>query len=117
MLSLIGPQEKLKMKGSSGTEGVWKPDIVVAVENAGELQGDYGFLLSMLSPKGSLQALSIQPEGSKHHTGRLEKIIKYYRDEGLYSTFSCIDSSSIESGAKMEYQYYKVVSLIQISYL
>ena len=92
---------KTQLKGEAGSERAWKPDVVIPIENAQELQGDYRFLLSMLSPKGSLQALSIQKDESLHHKERFEKIIQYYRDEGLYSTFSCIDSSYVESGAKM----------------
>ena len=92
---------KTQLKGEAGSERAWKPDVVIPIENAQELQGDYRFLLSMLSPKGSLQALSIQKDESLHHKERFEKIIQYYRDEGLYSTFSCIDSSSVEAGAKM----------------
>ena len=92
---------KTQLKSEAGSERAWKPDVVVPIENARELQGDYRFLLSMLSPKGSLQALSIQKDESLHHKDRFEKIIQYYRDEGLYSTFSCIDSNTIEAGAKM----------------
>lgn len=84
-----------------GLERAWKPDILVPVKYSQQLQGEYRFLFSLISPKGSIQALTVQTDDKcqrDHH--RLAEIIDYFRAEGLFATHARVEAQSIGQGVR-----------------
>ena len=86
-----------------GKERAWKPDILVPVGDGRELRGQYRLLLSLLKPKGSLQALLVNSEDrpTPSNQTHLEEIITYFRAEELFATHSKVDAQSIAHGTSM----------------
>ena len=88
-------------KPTDGLERAWKPDILVPIKYSGQLQGEYRFLYSLISPKGSIQALSVR-SGQTHGDDdkRLTQIIDYFRAEGILATQSTVEATDLRAGTE-----------------
>ncbi len=86
---------------SEGLERAWKPDILIPIKHTQQLQGEYRFLLSLVSPKGSIQALSIKTHEHNPDTNRLSQIVDYFRAEGLLSTHASVGAPTIGDGTEI----------------
>lgn len=92
---------KVQTTQTEGMERAWKPDILVPIKYSQQLQGKYRFLLSLVAPKGSIQALTIKSKTNEPDVDRLSEIIHYFRAEGLFATQSVVDADSITRGTEI----------------
>ncbi|SMF76669.1 amino acid permease [Pseudobacteriovorax antillogorgiicola] len=86
---------------TEGMERAWKPDILVPIKYSQQLQGEYRFLLSLVAPKGSIQALTVRSKNRAPDNKRLAEIIDYFRAEGLFATHALVDSNTIDHGVEI----------------
>ena len=95
---------------SEGLERAWKPDILVPIKYSQQLQGEYRFLLSLVAPKGSIQALTVKTVGRNPDTTRLNQIVQYFRAEGILSTQATVDANTLGQGTEIAVSILKEVS-------
>lgn len=83
-------------------ERSWKPDLLVPVTNRAQLDGNFRFLRSMTSPKGSLQVVGV----ARNHRAEvdflddLREVTSEFRDDGLYSTATVLESDDLVHGVR-----------------
>ncbi len=84
-------------------ERAWKPDILVPVTQVAEVHGEYRFLRSLASPKGSLQILSLNVDGevSDQDAKMLEEIALDFQGDDLFTTHASLDADSIVEGVAL----------------
>mgnify|MGYP003683317005 CR=1 FL=1 len=92
---------QVQRRQAEGMERAWKPDILVPIKYSQQLQGEYRFLLSLVAPKGSIQALTVRTKTYSPDSNRLNEIIDYFRAEGLFATQSIVDAESITHGVEI----------------
>ncbi|NRA67882.1 MAG: Na-K-Cl cotransporter [Pseudobacteriovorax sp.] len=88
-------------RAAEGVERAWKPDILVPIKYSQQLQGEYRFLYSLVSPKGSIQALTVRTPKSYPDSKRLSQIIDYFRAEGILATKAIVEAPNIGAGTEM----------------
>lgn len=77
----------------------WKPNLLVPVENAAELRGDFHLLLDLSRPEGSVKLLGLATEASVADlTRRITNLGKDFRRKGVFTTWSVLDSTDFRTG-------------------
>lgn len=70
----------------------WKPDILVPIERATQLSGDYRLLLAMAHPQGSIQVIGVRTDKSTRPLKGLEAIVRDFQLEGVFATSAMIQA-------------------------
>lgn len=71
----------------------WKPDILYPIERTTQLEGNFRFLLSLVSPQGSVQAIGMLTSPNSRKLGGLESIIQEMREEGIFASCTIVETT------------------------
>jgi solute carrier family 12 sodium/potassium/chloride transporter 2 len=85
-------------------ERTWKPVVLVPVKSAGTLSGSYLFLRSLASPKGTVQALGIYPQGETHRLAGLRNLARAFRADGIYAEATLLEEADFVNGVRLTTQ-------------
>ncbi len=79
--------------GSSGrTLRGWKPDFLVPIERATQLEGIFHILLALSRPKGSIQVLGVRPTPENTGLDALPQLIGELKEERIFAPSTIVDS-------------------------
>lgn len=86
-------------------ERAWKPNLLVPVEDPGEVRGTFRFIHNITYPKGSVKLVGLADgREAEDLATRLPLLTQAFREEGVFSTWALINSDSFGTGvlASME---------------
>lgn len=81
-------------------ERSWKPVVLVPVNSAEEMAGNYRFLWAMTAPKGIIQALGIHPPGEPGSLTRLEELTEAFMEDGIYAQGTLLEEDNFTNGVR-----------------
>ncbi len=82
------------------TSRAWKPSFLVPVVDGAELRGEFGLVVDMCQPSGSVKLLGIANQASVEDLGvRVANLGQGLRRRDVFSTWSVIESASYVTGA------------------
>jgi solute carrier family 12 sodium/potassium/chloride transporter 2 len=77
----------------------WKPNFLVPVEDTASVRGSFQFLHELVAPEGSIKLIGIaNKEKVDDVTTRMSNLTHDFRDKGVFTTFSVLDSTDLETG-------------------
>ena len=81
------------------TAQAWKPNLMVPVEDPAELRGEYGLILDIARPEGSVKLLGIATDSTVTNlTRRIADLGAGMRREGVFTTWSVLDAAEFKTG-------------------
>ncbi len=81
-------------------ERTWKPVILAPIRSTNTLSGSYRFLRAMTSPKGTVQALGIYPQGEAKKLEGLEMLTEAFREDGIYASATLLEEEDFVNGVR-----------------
>jgi amino acid transporter len=77
----------------------WKPNLMIPIRDLNGIKGNFQFLTNIAYPKGSLKLLGIEPNGNSNALlSELEKLSKSFREQGVFSSSTVINTSEFAKG-------------------
>ena len=83
---------------------VWKPDILLPIEEPKEWAGPMLFIKSIISPSGSIFAFSVKDSLIEENTASLKELVDPLNDEGILVNSTVIEDHDFHHGAKLVIQ-------------
>lgn len=71
----------------------WKPDILLPIERATQLEGNYQLLLALAHPQGSIQVIGFKTGKSARPLRGFKRIVKEIQEEKLFASGAIIKSN------------------------
>ena len=86
-------------------ERAWKPNLLVPVEDSGDLRGSFEILYSITAPQGSLKILGLHP-GSAHQdlAEKIAPVTWAFRDRGVFASWTEIEYHGFTDGLTVSMQ-------------
>ncbi|MFW6206857.1 MAG: amino acid permease, partial [Gemmatimonadota bacterium] len=86
-------------------ERAWKPNLLVPVEDSGDLRGSFEILYGITAPRGSLRILGLHP-GAAHHelTEKLAPVTGAFRERGVFVSWAEIEYHGFADGLTVALQ-------------
>jgi len=86
-------------------ERAWKPNLLVPVEDPGDLRGSFEILYSVAAPQGSLKILGLHPGSAHDHLGeKIAPVTWAFRDRGVFASWSEIEYHGFTDGLTVSMQ-------------
>jgi len=86
----------------------WRPNILIPVENHQEIRGVAEFLRDITFPSGSVNILGIEHSGNQQWVQKgLIPVVEDFQNEGIYSSWTMIQSENLGEGLLMSIQAMK----------
>ncbi len=86
-------------------ERAWKPNLLVPVTGAPELRGLFQFLVDLTRPRGSIKLVGLTTEDEQIRLAkRLPELMKDFRDNDVYTTFTLIVDDDFGHGLSTSVQ-------------
>ena len=80
-------------------ERAWKPNILVPIEDAGELRGTFLILQNIAHPEGSIKIIGLnQNRHSDKLSERLHSLTYAFREKDVFSSYTVINAGGYEEG-------------------
>lgn len=77
----------------------WKPNLLVPVQDTEELRGEFHTLLDLARPEGTIKLLGITTQATATDaTVRMESLGRALRAQGVFTTWSVLDSTTFATG-------------------
>jgi len=83
----------------AGSPRGWKPSLLVPLDEEADLDDTYELLCDMTRPEGAVKLLGVCDRAElEPFTERVQQMGRAFRDDGLFTTWSVLDSTALTSG-------------------
>ncbi len=80
-------------------ERAWKPNLLVAVKDTGELRGASLFIQDLAAPRGSVKLVGIHPRGESNSLpADLDRMTANFRSHGVFANWVVMDADDFTRG-------------------
>ncbi|MDX1661644.1 MAG: amino acid permease [Gemmatimonadota bacterium] len=91
----------------AATERAWKPNLLVPVEDPDELRGVFHLLRAVTHPQGSVKLVGLATAGRERALRQsLPGLTRAFRSEGVFATWTLIETDEYERGLASTLQAY-----------
>lgn len=85
--------------GEKESVKAWKPSFLVPVEDPEELRGEYGFLVDVTKPEGSVKLLGLtRGQAPAELAARVGPLGRSFRGDGVHCTWSVVEEDAFGDG-------------------